>query len=41
MIRRQDVKGFIRRVPVWLMKKYSVERLRKESASMEIETRNF
>lgn len=41
MIRRTDVKGFVRRRPVWLMKNLSLEQVRKEASSMEAETRNF
>lgn len=41
MIRRQDVKGFVTRRPVWLTKNLSLDRLRREAASMEMETRNF
>jgi rubrerythrin len=41
MIRRNDVKGFVRRRPVWLMKNLSLDHVRKEASSMEIETRRF
>jgi rubrerythrin len=41
MIHRLDVKGFVRRSPVWLMKNWSIDRLRNEAASMELETRRF
>ncbi len=41
MIRRTDVKGFVRRRPVWLIKNLSLDHVRKEASSMEIETRNF
>jgi rubrerythrin len=41
MIRRSDVKGFVTRRPIWLTKNLSLERLRRESATMELETRQF
>ncbi len=41
MIHRQDVRGFVRRRPVWLTKNLKLDRIRKEAASMELETRNF
>ena len=41
MIRRQDVKGFLQRKPIWLTKSLSLDRVRKEASSMELETRTF
>ena len=41
LIRRQDVKGFVRHTPVWLAKNLSLDRVRKLAASMETETGNF
>src|SRR5438552_1329251 len=41
MIRRTDVRGFIHRRPVWLMKNLSLDKIRKEASSMEAETRNY
>jgi rubrerythrin len=41
MIRRTDVKGFVRRRPVWLIKNLNLDHVRKEASSMEMETRNF
>lgn len=41
MISRQDVKGFLRRRPVWLTRRMSLKRVRSEASSMELETRNF
>ena len=41
MIHRQDVKGFVHRKPIWLTKNLSLDRLRREAASMELETRRF
>jgi rubrerythrin len=41
MIHRTDVKGFISRKPVWLMRTLSVAQVRREIESMEWETRRF
>ena len=41
MIHRTDVKGFITRKPVWLMRTLSVAQVRREIESMEWETRRF
>jgi erythrin-vacuolar iron transport family protein len=41
MIRRTDVKGFVKRRPMWLIKNLSLDHVRKEASSMEMETRNF
>jgi rubrerythrin len=41
MIRRNDVKGFVKRRPVWLIKNLSLDHVRKEASSMEVETRVF
>ena len=41
LIRRQDVKGFVARRPIWLMKNLGIDRVRKLAASMELETRLF
>ena len=41
LIRRQDVKGFIRRKPVWLVRPLGLETVRRQAESMEVETRNF
>ena len=41
LIRKQDVKGFVQRSPVWLKRPLKVEDIRKTVASMEAETRNF
>jgi rubrerythrin len=40
-IDRSDVKGFIRRKPVWLMQTLSVEKVRREIELMELQTRKF
>ncbi|GKX51640.1 iron exporter MbfA [Budvicia aquatica] len=41
LIRRQDVKGFVERKPVWLSKPLGIETVRKQSEIMEIETQRF
>jgi rubrerythrin len=41
LIQRHDVKGFVHRQPVWLVKNLGVDRVRKLAASMELETRLF
>ncbi len=41
LIRRQDVKGFVTRRPVWLVRPLGLDTVRNTAASMEIETRQF
>jgi len=41
LIRRQDVKGFIHRRPVWLMRPLGIQTVRKQAEEMELETRRF
>jgi rubrerythrin len=41
LIRRQDVKGFVRRKPVWLSRPLGLAAVRKHAATMEVETKNF
>src|SRR5258708_13388477 len=41
LIRRTDVKGFVRRRPMWLTKPLRLDAVRKEAASLEVETRRF
>jgi rubrerythrin len=41
LIRRQDVKGFVNRRPVWLIRPLGIESVRKAAESMEMETRRF
>src|SRR5215472_9760771 len=40
-IRREDVKGFLRRRPVWLTKNLSLETIRKEVETMELQAERF
>jgi rubrerythrin len=41
LIRRQDVRGFVARKPVWLLRPLRLEVVRGTAASMEVETRRF
>lgn len=41
LIRRQDVRGFIQRRPIWLKKFLPIEHIRREAQSMELESRRF
>ena len=41
LIRRQDVKGFLTRRPVWLVRPLGIDTVRKQAEDMEIETRQF
>jgi rubrerythrin len=40
-IRREDVKGFLRRRPVWLTRNLPLDTIRKQAATMEYEARRF
>jgi rubrerythrin len=41
LIRRQDVKGFVERRPVWLVRPLGIDVVRKQAEIMELETRRF
>src|SRR3984893_2972461 len=41
LLRRQDVKGFVVRKPIWLNRILTVQQVRNEIGSMEQETRRF
>ena len=41
LIRRQDVKGFVTRRPVWLVRPLGLDAVRKTAMTMELETRRF
>src|SRR3954451_6233768 len=41
MIRREHVRGFIRRRPVWMTRPLGIDTIRKQAATMEAETRQF
>lgn len=40
-IRKQDVKGFVQRKPVWLVRPLGIEAVRRLASTMELETRQF
>lgn len=41
LIRRQDVRGFVERRPVWLIRPLGIAAVRKQAEVMELETRRF
>src|SRR5579872_4185263 len=41
LIRRQDVKGFVTRKPVWQIQPLGLETVRRQAAAMEVESRRF
>lgn len=41
LIRRQDVKGFVQRRPMWLAKPLRLDAVRGQVSAMEVETRRF
>jgi rubrerythrin len=41
LIRRQDVKGFVQRHPIWLARPLRIEAVRKQIELMELETKRF
>ena len=41
LIRRQDVRGFVRRRPVWLARPLGLQAVRKAAEVMELETKRF
>jgi len=41
LIRRQDVRGFVQRRPVWLIRPLGIEVVRRQASAMEAETRQF
>src|SRR5262250_195454 len=41
LIRRQDVKGFVRHKPLWLVRPLGLDEVRKYAAVMELETARF
>ena len=41
LLRRQDVRGFVRRRPVWLVRPLGLNAVRKEAELMELETKRF
>ncbi|CEJ86991.1 conserved hypothetical protein; putative membrane protein [Hyphomicrobium sp. GJ21] len=41
LIRRQDVSGFVRHDPIWLVRPLGIEKVRRQAEEIELETRNF
>ena len=41
LIRREDVKGFVKRRSVWLVRPLGLDVVRKQASAMEVETRRF
>ena len=41
LIRRQDVRGFVQRKPVWLVRPLGLDAVRNQASAMEVETRRF
>ncbi len=41
LIRRQDVRGFVARPALWLIRPLRIEAVRKEASTLEVETRRF
>jgi rubrerythrin len=41
LVRREDVKGFIKRRPVWMVRPLGLDTVRKQACLMELETRRF
>jgi rubrerythrin len=41
LVRRQDVKGFVRHKPIWLTQQLGLDEVRKYAANMEFETARF
>ena len=41
LIRRQDVRGFVNRRPVWLVRPLGLDVVRRQASAIEVETRRF
>ncbi|HTS29286.1 MAG TPA: ferritin family protein [Bryobacteraceae bacterium] len=41
LIRRHDVKGFVQRKPTWLVRPLGLDAVRRQAATMEVESRRF
>src|SRR5947209_20123848 len=41
LIRREDVKGFVHRKPVWMIRPLAIKTVRNQAEVMETETRRF
>ena len=41
LVRRHDIRGFVRRKPVWLIRPLGLETVRSQASAMEVEARRF
>jgi len=41
LVRRQDVRGFVQRRPLWMMRGLGVDKMREQAQLMEVEARRF
>jgi rubrerythrin len=41
LVRRHDIRGFVQRKPVWLIRPLGLEAVRNQASAMELETRRF
>jgi rubrerythrin len=41
LVRRQDVKGFVRHEPLWMVRPLGLDKVRKQAEAIEYETRRF
>lgn len=41
LIRRQDIRGFVHRKPVWMVRPLGLDTVRNQAATMEVESRRF
>jgi rubrerythrin len=41
LLRRQDIRGFVQRKPIWLNTPLRLEQIRRQVGAMEVETRRF
>jgi len=41
LIRREDIRGFVRRRPAWSLQPFGIEVVRRQAGAMEIESRRF
>jgi rubrerythrin len=41
LLRREDVKGFVKRRPIWLVRPLGLDVVRRQASTMEVETRRF
>lgn len=41
LVRREDVRGFVRRKPIWLIQSLGIDNVRRYAESMEVETQRF